>query len=78
MKGRLGGRDPDHGVSAALPGGPAQLHHVQSPLVTDPRTDAVGALCHRVPVEREFVVLLHEDVERPVLRVPGVLDLSFL
>lgn len=76
MEGRLCGGYPDNSVCSPLPRRPGQLHDVEAALVADQRSDAVGALGDRVPVEGELVVLLDKDVERPVLGVPSVLDLS--
>ena len=40
-----------------------------------PAPDAVCALGHWVAVEAQWVVVLHEDVEAAVVRVPGVAHL---
>ena len=75
MEGRLLGGHAHDGVRSALPRRPVQLPDVESARETHPTADAVGALSHRVPVERQRVVLLHEDVQRPVLSVPRVFQL---
>ena len=69
--GLLGG-DPHHGVGPVLPAGPDHLEDVEARAVVLPAPDAVGALSHGVTVEAQQVVLLHEDVEAAVVRVPGV------
>ena len=47
------------------PGRPVHLKDVQPSLVADLGSDAVGRLGHGVTVERQLVVVLHEDVVRP-------------
>ena len=73
----LGGH-PHHGVGPVLPAGPHHREHVETAAVGLPAPDTVCALGHWVAMETQQVVLLHEDVEAPVVRVPGVLDLLHL
>ena len=68
-------RHADDGVRAALARAPVHLPRVQAARVADAAADAVGALSDRVPVERQLVVVLHEDVQRAVVAVPRVLRL---
>ena len=75
MKRGICGCDAHHGVRAPLPCGPGQLKDVKAALVANLGAYAVRRLRHGMPVKRELVVLFHKYVQRPVLRVPGVLDL---
>ena len=75
MERRFEGGDADDGVGAALARRPVELPDVEAAREADAAADAVGALRHRMPVERQRVVLFDEDVERPVLAVPRVFQL---
>lgn len=52
-------------MCSSLSGGPRDLEEVKSAFVADPASNAVRRLRHRVSVQRQQVVLLHEDVKRP-------------
>ena len=53
-------------MSSSLPGRPGHLEEVQTPFVSDPAPNAVGGLGHRVSVEGQLVIFLHEDVVGPI------------
>ena len=71
------GGDANDGVRSALAGRPVELPNVEATREADPTSNAVCALRDRVPVERERVFLFDEDVERPIVCVPRVLQLHF-
>ena len=72
--GVLGGH-AHHGVGAMLSARPRELKHVESAGVALLATYTVRALGHGMTMEAEWIVVLDEDVQTPVVRVPGVLDL---
>merc|ERR1719410_2882692 len=55
-----------------LPTGPVELKHVKAGSVALLAPDTVRALRHRVTMKAQRVILLDEDVEAPIIRVPGV------
>lgn len=64
VQGGVRGSDADDGVRAALARRPHHLPAVQPARVAHAAADAVRALRHRMAVERQSVLLLHEDVQR--------------
>lgn len=76
MQGCLGGGNTDDSMCAALSCAPAHFPRVQALCEADLSADAVGALRDGVSVEGELVVLLDEDVQRAVIRIPAVFQLG--
>lgn len=75
MEGGGGGGDTDDGVRPSLPGRPVELPNVEATGEADTAAYAVRTLGHWMPMEREWVLLFDEYVERSVVCVPRVLQL---
>jgi hypothetical protein len=71
------GGDTDDGVSAALACRPIELPDVETARETDAAADAVRTLSHWMPMKRQRILLFDKDVERPVVRVPRMLQFHF-
>jgi len=69
--------DPDDGVRAPVPRIPVDLPDVETSGVAETASDAVGALCHRVPVDRQWIVILDEYIQRSIVGIPRVAQLDF-
>lgn len=76
VEGSVDGAHADHSMGASLLGGPGDLKHVQTGVVANLGADTVGGLGHGVTVECHWILILHINVQTPVIRVPGVTDLG--
>lgn len=75
VQGSFLGGDAYHGVSASLAVGPRDFPEVDSGREADLASDAVCRLGHRVSVDGEDVVVLDENVQGAVFRIPRVSSL---
>lgn len=68
--------DANNGMSAALSRVPMQLPQMNASRIAEPGTNAVGRLGHRMPMQSHGIDVLHEYIQRAVIRVPRVLHLN--
>ena len=57
--------DSDDSVSSSLSRRPGNLEDVKAALVADLASNGIRRLSDRMPMERQLVIFLHENVERP-------------
>ena len=65
----------DHGVCAALPGVPLDFPDVNAGGEALLAPHSVGALRHRMPMERAGIVVFDEDVHRAIFVIPAEVQL---